>query len=653
MAAAISTAANSLSTLLRQTTIDDHEEVLKAANATLKKTKADIEAQHVKVVALLNLERYEDVLRVFEEGGDRLKEKAKLEYAYALYRAGHQVEAVKIAEAVDAGRGMKHVLAQAAYRKENFEQAAEIYRQLSGKQAAVEDEENDLRINSGAVDAQLEWVGLGHLAQTKKPAREDMEAFETAYNAACGSLSRGELGQGEILLKRAKDLCNALEDLTEVEKKAELLPIIVQQVYVLIQLGKVDEAEELCTNIPFAEIRELSTRHIAQVNSLSASKVHTNPYLSHRLFHSTPKRDKTDQHFKFQSNILHQDEYIIDLLSQKYAGVANSTATYISKRPSPTVSPDVNSVAVLNAAAHAHNTIGKTALKEIIPLLEKRPNDVGLLLTIAHLYILTNNHAAAVNLLETFFKRLEQSATPSDLDVRFAPGLIGILVSLYALQGRKSQRKSELAKAASYWRHKSKNPPKALMRAAGAALLESQNPDDLAGAGEIFAALYQQDRSDRAAVAGLVAAYAITDPSKLNSELVGSLPPVQRLAANINTAALEDAGVAVPPTVPVLGSKKRSAAEKAKPVKMKRIRKSHMPKDFDPNRRMDPERWLPMRDRSYYRPKGRKGKQKLAGLTQGGAVSEEKEKAVSEPKAGGGGGGAAKKKKGKGKGGKW
>ena len=91
-----------------------------------------------------------------------------------------------------------------AYRTENFEQAAEVYRQLSGRQATVEDEENDIRINSGAVDAQLEWAGLGHLAQKKKPAREDMEAFETAYNAACGSISRGEFSQGEILLKRAK-----------------------------------------------------------------------------------------------------------------------------------------------------------------------------------------------------------------------------------------------------------------------------------------------------------------------------------------------------------------------------------------------------------------------------------------------------------------
>ena len=40
--------------------------------------------------------------------------------------------------------------------------------------------------------------------QKKKLGREDLEAFETAYNAACGSIARGELGQGEVLLKRAR-----------------------------------------------------------------------------------------------------------------------------------------------------------------------------------------------------------------------------------------------------------------------------------------------------------------------------------------------------------------------------------------------------------------------------------------------------------------
>lgn len=126
-----------------------------------------------------------------------------------------------------------------------------MYRELATQ--LVQSEEYDIRINSGAVDAQLEWTGQGELAQKKAPTREDLEVFETAFNAACGSIARGEYAQGQVCLKRAKDLCNALSDLSEEEKQAELLPILVQQVYVLTQMGKIDEAEELATSIPFAE----------------------------------------------------------------------------------------------------------------------------------------------------------------------------------------------------------------------------------------------------------------------------------------------------------------------------------------------------------------------------------------------------------------
>ena len=138
-----------------------------------------------------------------------------------------------------------------AYRSENFAQAAKVYKELASQ--SVDSEEYDIRINSGAVDAQLEWTGQGELAQKKQPTREDLEVFETAFNAACGSIARGEFGQGQVCLKRAKDLCNALSDLSEAEKQSELLPITVQQIYVLTQLGKLDEAEKLATSIPFAE----------------------------------------------------------------------------------------------------------------------------------------------------------------------------------------------------------------------------------------------------------------------------------------------------------------------------------------------------------------------------------------------------------------
>ena len=90
------------------------------------------------------------------------------------------------------------------YRDEDFQRSAELYATLAAQTGQADNEDVDLRINGSAVDAQLEWAGLGHLVRNKKPGRQDLEAFETAYNAACGSIARGELGQAEVLLKRAK-----------------------------------------------------------------------------------------------------------------------------------------------------------------------------------------------------------------------------------------------------------------------------------------------------------------------------------------------------------------------------------------------------------------------------------------------------------------
>lgn len=109
----MATAANTLSALLQRTSIDDHEEVLKACNASLKNSKGDLELQHVKFVALVKLDRYNDALRVLEEGGDRLKQRVPTERAYALYKIGDFEEAKIAAKRISEERGARHVEAQA------------------------------------------------------------------------------------------------------------------------------------------------------------------------------------------------------------------------------------------------------------------------------------------------------------------------------------------------------------------------------------------------------------------------------------------------------------------------------------------------------------------------------------------------------------
>lgn len=250
-------AANATATLtglLRDSTIEDHHEILRAADAVLKSSKNNQDALHTKVVALLKLDRFEDALRVVDDGGDKLVERCVLEKAYALYKTGQLAEAEELAQGSNK-RGVKHVAAQVAYRAENFGNAAKIYKELSAQTAPIEGEENDLRINGLAADAQLEWQGNGERveASRKKAGREDLEAFETSYNAACGCIARGELAMGSVLLKRARDLCEALDELSDEDKRGEVLPIMVQQVYAFTKLGKLVEAETIEKMINIAQ----------------------------------------------------------------------------------------------------------------------------------------------------------------------------------------------------------------------------------------------------------------------------------------------------------------------------------------------------------------------------------------------------------------
>jgi signal recognition particle subunit SRP72 len=292
-------------------------------------------------------------------------------------------------------------------------------------------------------------------------------------------------------------------------------------------------------------------------------------------------------------------------------------------------------------------------LKNVLPLLEKRPKDVGLILTIVQLYVQTNNLSSATTLLENFVARLEQSGESSDLDVRHAPGLVGTLVSLYNKQTRREPARTALAAAATHWRSKTEHRPSGvthLLKAAGSALSESHDPSHQNLARDIFQDLHDQDPSDRYSAAGLLAASPATAESS-------SLQSIDSLISGIDVEALENAGIAQPPVDPSAAAttRKRPAEEQPKPKKHKKLCASKMPKDYDPNRTPDPERWLPLRDRSSYKPKGgKKGKAKQAMFAQG-AVSEDSRPATPGAEVVKGkqqqSGGGAKKKKGKGN--KW
>lgn len=407
-----------------------------------------------------------------------------------------------------------------------------------------------------------------------------------------------------------------------------------------------------------SSIVDLSTRRVVQNNSLAASIPQTNPYLAHRHFHAHTASKVTDKPFGFQADILRRNSYVLDLLCQKHRGVASSVSTYLSQQPLPTTSAHINSVSVIGAAATAQQETGKAALKAVLPMCERRPTDVGLLLTAIQLYMSTNNSGAAGPLMQRFLSSLEESESADSQGVRYAPGLVALHVSILERQGRKAHAKKELEKAAAYWRRKSK-PPLPLLRVAGAELTFSSKPEDQKTASEIFAELRERDPDDGIAIAGFIAANAASSPEKVASDMK-KLTPINRLIIGIDAEALENSGIPQLPSASSDASRKRHAEDNSKPAK-KRVRKSRLPKNYDPSKPPDPERWLPLRERSTYKPKGRKGKAKAATLTQGGVSKAGVENSLGRgggadsaniEKAAVAGSNAAKAKRKKGKGGK-
>lgn len=333
---------------------------------------------------------------------------------------------------------------------------------------------------------------------------------------------------------------------------------------------------------------------------------------------------------------------------QKFNGADISTHNQILNASTPTALLDVAPLGVINAAARTQMVKGQAAIRKILPVLEKRPNDIGLLLTIIQLYVQMRNPGPALTILETFLKRLETATNADYTDVRFSPGLVAATVALYRLVGRQNSIRAELARASAYWRSKPECPSTSLLREAGVELLRSSNPEDIVAAGATFEKLVAQPGQDITAAAGLVASFATRDYAKVEPYLQ-KLTPVERLTAGADIQALVDAGVCSV-AAPTTATKKRAATSgPEKPAK--RHKKKRLPKDYEEGKQPDPERWLPLRDRSTYRPKGKKGKKRAQEVTQGGVVKEEETLelvggagAVKVEKATGNQGGKKKKK---------
>ncbi|KAF4509814.1 hypothetical protein G6O67_003951 [Ophiocordyceps sinensis] len=612
--------AAQLSALLRATTIDDHDEILNAANAALKANKRDELAQHTRVVALLKLDRFNDAIRVLYEGDAKLQARCPLEKAYALYKTGKLDEA---ASALDSecqyNRSSSHVAAQVAYRAERFSEAEAIYKRLIDTDAAHET--NDIGINIKAAQAQSGWQGRSSVSASS--SGDTPEIFELCYNAACAHIAQASLSTAVDLLHCAVKLCDASNDLTEEDKAAELKPILAQQAYVYARLGDARNATDLHRSLDVSSDTDPELAVLARNNKSASENQPANPFLYQRQVTAWMSDARKANLFTHQSNALTRNALLVDLQAHKADGVRDRTRNILDKERHPTTNLDANATSVIHAAAQTKGLNSRETLRAVVTISKQRPNSVGLVVTVVQLYAQQKSLGAALSVLESFLGRLEISAEDQDQDVRYSPGLVALAVSLMRAVRRESSAKAELVKAAAYWRDRPVSSAESLLREAGIKLARSSNPADLSLAVAAFNKLHDENQRSPIISAGLVAALAASNPSQVEQH-IAELPSIESLIKGIDVGALNRAGVATAPAN-ASAAIKRPAPDRAMDDKAanKSRKRRRLPKNLVDGKAPDPERWLSLRDRSTYRPKGKRGKRRVAESTQGGVVKDE------------------------------
>ncbi|RDA89910.1 hypothetical protein CP533_6207 [Ophiocordyceps camponoti-saundersi (nom. inval.)] len=618
-------AVTALSNLLRSASLDDHDEILKAANAAIKADKNNELAHHTRVVALLKLDRFEDALRAISEAGDKLQTVCLLEKAYALYKTGRLDEASTVIGSNNSDeRSLRHVAAQVAYRAERFGEAESIYRELMDGDVAHEG--NDLGINIKAAQAQAMSMSVENTAMSRP------DTFELCYNTACAHIAHGSLDIASDLLSRAVDLCTASDDLAEEDKAAELQPMLAQLAYLYGRLGDTEKASEIYSSLTPLKLSnddpDLSI--VAESNRTVLQKDKSNPFLVQRQAAAWMSGAATAKLFRYQSNAILRNRLIVDLEAFKVDGIERKTHHALAEERHPTTSPEINAMSIMSVAAKSRGLPKRELQQRVAATLKKHPLNVGLIITMVQLHLRDGNVDSALSLLDTFFAQLESSTQEHCKDVRFSPGLVALAVSLMKAARREASIKTELAKAAAYWRERPLDSVASLLREAGLELAKSSNATDLSLAATALKRLHEEGKGSPLVSAGLVAALAATDKSQVD-HLISDLPPVESLVGSIDVDALASNGIVAPAShapssFPSQTAAKRPAAmdsTAAESAAKKRRRRTRLPKNMEQGKKPDPERWLPLRDRSSYRPKGKKGKKKAADSTQGGVAKQE------------------------------
>ncbi|KAG7586171.1 putative TPR-like repeat [Arabidopsis thaliana x Arabidopsis arenosa] len=556
----------------------EFEQVVKVADQVLSILPSDEDAIRCKVVALIEAKKFNDALSVINLF-HKLPIDLGFQKAYCLYRLK------KFDEAFVSLNGLKRdsktllLEAQILNRLGKTDACVDMYQKLSKSKIEW------LEVNLVAA-----LIAAGKASQVLK-ALEGLKikpttTYQLAYNTACSLIENNNYADAEQLLLTAKRICQETvtddksSDLAYIE--TDVASIVVQLAYVQQVLGKTQESTSSYVDIIKRNLGDEFTLAVA-VNNLVAFKGSKD--ISDGLRKFDRLKEKDSQNFQLS-------QALDAKLSQK-----NKEAIYANR---------------FLLLLHANKMDQARELCAALPGMF--PESVVPTLLQAAVLVRENKAAKAEELLGQCAEKFPEKS-------KHLPATVSTIVALKERAGDNDGASAVLDSAIKWWSNSMTESNKLSVLMPEAAAFKLRH-----GQEEEASRLYEEivkNHSSIDALVGLVTTLAHVNVEKAET-YEKQLKPLPGLKA-VDVDNLEKTSGAKP----IEGTAASSSQEEVKKEKAKRKRKPKYPKGFDPANPgppPDPERWLPRRDRSSYRPK-RKDKRAAQIRGSQGAVNKDKQEA--------------------------
>ncbi|XP_037531087.1 signal recognition particle subunit SRP72 [Nematolebias whitei] len=595
----------------------DYTRALKALGKILQDNRDDVTALHCKIVCLIQNGSFKEALNVMNTYSKLLGSEVVFEKAYCEYRLNRVESSLKTIEsAPEQTDKLKELYGQVLYRLERYEDCRSVYTDLIRNSQDEYEEERKTNL-SAAVAAMSQWE-----KQTEDLSLPE-STYELCYNTACALIGQGQLTEAFNKLRQAEELCRVSmaedSDVTEEDVASELAVIHSQMAYVLQLQGRTDEALQLYNQVIKLKPSDVGLLAVTANNIITINK-------DQNVFDSKKKVKLTNAEgveHKLAKKQLQAIEFNKALLAM-YTNQAEQCRKLSSGLQAQ--NPGHPRPVLIQAAQLCREKQHGRAVELLQQFSDRNPESAsGIKLTMAQLYLIQGHVTKACDVLRSIE------------EFKHKAGMISALVTMYSHEEDIDGAIDVFKQAIEHYQTEQPGSAAhlALVReAANFKLKHGRKKEAISDLEQ----LWKQNTKDVHTLAQLISAYSLVDTDKAKS-LSKHLPSADTMSFKVDVDELENSHGATyvrKKAGKVVGESLPKEPGQAELKKKKKKKKGKLPKNYDPKVTPDPERWLPMRERSYYRGK-KKGKKKdqigkgTQGATAGASAELDASKTASSP----------------------